>query len=208
MTTLRNTPTRPSSPEAWWRTLCFVTPQLAVSGDLDTSSATTLSRDLAKLLNAGITDIIDTRKEVSDEKAVLKLHPHIRYHHVPTDDDGYGQPGDWFSSGVQAALTAFKDPHRKVLVHCHMGVNRAPSMVFAVLLALDYDPVNALDTIRANRPIAAVLYAEDALAWYHQEYGVHASKAAHDALVTRRWLYDNKVDTGWIISRIATAHFS
>ena len=58
-------------------------------------------------------------------------------------------------------------PDAVVLAHCHMGINRGPSMGFAVLLALGWDAVEALDAVHAARPIAFIAYAEDALRWHH-----------------------------------------
>lgn len=45
-------------------------------------------------------------------------------------------------------------------------------MGFAVLLALGWDPIQALDRIRQCRPIAYVGYAEDALDWWLRRAGV------------------------------------
>jgi hypothetical protein len=52
-------------------------------------------------------------------------------------------------------------------MHCHMGINRGPSLAFAALLDEGWDPVEALDTITRTRPIAFLAYADDALRWHH-----------------------------------------
>ena len=70
--------------------------------------------------------------------------------------------------GVRYAVDAL-EAGGTVLTHCHMGINRGPSLGFAVLLALGWDAVDALDAIRRVRPIAYIAYAEDALRWHHQE---------------------------------------
>ncbi len=57
-----------------------------------------------------------------------------------------------------------------MLVHCHMGINRGPSMAYACLLVLGWDPIEAMTAIRTARPIAAIGYAEDALDWHHRTY--------------------------------------
>ena len=62
-------------------------------------------------------------------------------------------------------------PDAVVLVHCHMGVNRGPSMAYAILLALGWDAVEALNAISAARPIAGVIYAGNALSWWHRTNG-------------------------------------
>jgi hypothetical protein len=72
----------------------------------------------------------------------------------------------WFDEGVAFAREAIESDG-VVLAHCHMGINRGPSMGFAILLALGWDAREALDAIHAARPIAFVAYAEDALRWHH-----------------------------------------
>ena len=51
-----------------------------------------------------------------------------------------------------------------------MGINRGPSMAYAILLALGTDPVEALDTLRGPGP-SPTWYAEDALDWWHRRTG-------------------------------------
>ena len=196
---------RPSSPEEWWRTACFVTPNLLVSGDLDSSSLAVFSEQLEHLIELGVTDIIDVRAEASDEDLVRKLQKNITYHHVATDDDGYARPDAWFESGVTAAVSALNKEGRKVFVHCHMGVNRAPSLTFAIMLALGYGPVESLSAIRAARPIAALIYAPDALAWWHRSTSVTAEQATAEQREVSDWMRAHPIDTNWVISRIANA---
>jgi predicted protein tyrosine phosphatase len=52
----------------------------------------------------------------------------------------------------------------KILVHCHMGVNRGPSMALRLMLEHDPEvlPEDCVIEIRRARPIARILYAEDA----------------------------------------------
>lgn len=196
---------RPSSPEEWWRTACFVTPNLLVSGDLDSSSLAIFFEQLEHLIELGVTDIIDVRAEASDEDLVRKLQKNITYHHIATDDDGYSRPDAWFESGVTAAVSALNKEGRKVFVHCHMGVNRAPSLTFAIMLALGYDPVESLSAIRTARPIAALIYAPDALAWWHRSSSVTAEQAKAEQRQVSDWMRAHPIDTNWVISRIANA---
>jgi hypothetical protein len=49
-----------------------------------------------------------------------------------------------------------------------MGINRGPTMAFAILLATGLDPITALNAIRRARPMAVVHYADDALDWWHR----------------------------------------
>ncbi len=115
--------------------LQFITDRIATGGDLpwrpdDAAHA------LAEWEAVGITHVVDNRAEYSDEALVADLAPRIAYLHNGTDDAGGGQPDEWFDRGVQWARAALAHPSTKVLIHCHMGINRGPSLAFAVLLDL------------------------------------------------------------------------
>src|SRR6476469_9722736 len=75
-------------------------------------------------------------------------------------DTGKRVPAAWFEAEVGRVLAWFEEPDAVVLTHCHMGVNRGPSLGFAVLLGLGLEPVEALQAIQAARPIAYAYYAE------------------------------------------------
>jgi hypothetical protein len=159
----------------WWRRLCEVTPNLVLSGDLHWCEERAISQ-LAEWSEFGITHIIDCRGEHSDKGFVATHAPGIVYHDHGTHDAGGHQDGEWYEEGwflfVQAVLD---NPNAKVLVHCHMGINRAPSLGFFLLLRMGYGPWGALDMIRKARPIAACYYAESA--W--DTYCLH--NTAHEA---------------------------
>jgi protein-tyrosine phosphatase len=163
------------------------------------------SEQLAHLVELGVTDIIDVRAEASDEDLVSRLQAGITYHYIATNDDGYARPDAWFESGVTAAAAALGKEGRKVFVHCHMGVNRAPSLTFAIMLALGYNPVESLSAIRTARPIAALIYAPDALAWWHRSSGATAEQANAEQREVSDWMRAHPIDTNWVISRIASA---
>ena len=90
----------------------------------------------------------------------------------------------WFET-----ITTFAGQHLSagvgVLLHCHSGINRGPSAAFAVLLSIGWDPVEAIELIRTQRPIATVSYAENALDWWHRSSGI-----AHDEHVAVRDRFD------------------
>ena len=83
--------------------------------------------------------------------------------HLGVDDDGDAQQHAWFDEGVTWIEDVLADPAAMVLIHCHMGVNRAPSLMFAALLAAGWEPIAALKRIASACLIAAVLYAADVL---------------------------------------------
>ena len=210
MTSTHSTPTPThnpvvTDPAAWWRTPCEILPWLFLCGDLDTNHPTAGREQLAAWRRLGITDIIDVRVEWSDKGFVMKFEPAIDYHWLGTDDDGRGQSDTWFDSIVAAALTARSNPDGTMLVHCHMGINRAPSAALAILLAEGWDIVEALDQIRSARPIAGILYAHDAIDWWHRRNGSSPEAAAFDHERAAEWFEMNPIDIARIIRSIHRA---
>lgn len=198
---------QPLSPADWWRRLCRIKgTRIFVSGDLPAGTAD-FERQLDHWRAAGITHIIDAREEWSDEKRVAELYPDMTYCWVGTHDDGSGQPDEWFRAGVDAALEALGDPAARIVIHCHMGVNRGPSMAFAVLLAMGWNPVAAAAAIREARPIAAILYAASAIDWFHRQGEVSASEAAQQRAELSEWFEQNDIDVAWVINRIRRAEW-
>jgi dual specificity phosphatase 3 len=173
----------------------FVTPYLAVGGDLDYRSRTLATDQVIELHRAGITHLIDVRVEWSDEDWVAELLPRLQYFHHGIDDAGQLVPPEWFQEGVDFALTGI-DAGGVVLAHCHMGINRGPSLGFAILLALGWDAIDALDAIRAVRPIAFIAYAEDALRWHHQD---DPAALRRDLGRLEMWRRDNDLDVENVI---------
>jgi protein-tyrosine phosphatase len=151
----------------WHRRLCLLTDQIIISGDLSEDPAVAVEQ-IDHWERVGITHVLDTRSEWSDEDLVADLSPGIVYGWIPTDDYGGPQPDMWFDDGVAFAVEALIEPDTVVLVHCHMGINRGPSMAYRILLELGWDPIEALDAIRKARPIADIAYAGDALNHFHR----------------------------------------
>jgi dual specificity phosphatase 3 len=175
--------------------LHFVTAQLAIGGDLSSEDPGLSRLQLAEICELGITHVVDTRMEWSDEEAVAESAPHVRYLHHGMDDAGQQVPHEWFEEAVAWVEAAYEeDPDAIVLTHCHMGINRGPSLGFAVLLAQGWDPVEAISAIRATRPQANVWYAADALDWYHARSGVDADTAAKQRAALEDWREQNQLD--------------
>lgn len=178
-----------------------VTPQLWIGGDLEVTKPTLAFAQLDEIDAAGITDVIDVRLEWDDSAWVTDQKPHIRYHWLGVDDGGQRMPDEWFDEGTAIAIEAIQSGG-VVLAHCHMGINRGPSMGFAILLALGWDPIDALTRIRGRRPIANIWYADDALDWWLRKQGACAvdRAAGHDRIA--QWRRDNYLDVAEVIRKI------
>ena len=190
-------------PADWWRTLCWVTDRIIVTGDLP-SDPVSAAGHLDAWTAAGVTHVVDVRGERSDLMMVADLAPHLTYLWAPTHDHGGAQPDEWFDRTVGWVLDVLADDaDAVVLIHCHMGVNRAPSLTMAVLLSLGFSSLDALDAIRSARPIARILYADQAVDWYHRAIGSPVEVRWADRASVDEWHDRNQVDGSWIISRIA-----
>lgn len=142
---------------------------------------------LAGLRAAGITHIIDNRLEWSDEDFVRQHAPEMTYVWNGQDDAGQAMPDAWFERGVGTALGALAQPGTAVLAHCHAGINRGPSMAFAILLATGVSPVRALTSIRRARPVAAIAYSLDALDWWQRVDGTSRRTAERQRRAVIAW---------------------
>jgi hypothetical protein len=98
----------------------------------------------------------------------------VRYLQHRVADAGQRIGPDWFEDLAVWVSAALDDPDAKVLVHCHMGVNRAPSAVLALLLSQGVGLRPALDAIRKVRPVAVIDYARSALDWHLARTGADA----------------------------------
>lgn len=181
-----------------------VAPRLWIGGDLETSRPALARAQLDELEQAGVTDILDLRLEWDDGPWVAQAKPHLGYRWLGVADAGQRMPDQWFDDGTAHVLARLAEG-TGVLVHCHMGINRGPSMGFAVLLALGWDPVEALDRIRPRRPIAYVGYAEDALDWWLRRTGAGPTSEAADRRRLETWRRQNQLDVVQVIRKVRGA---
>ena len=184
-------------PMAEHANLHFVTPQLAIGGDISAFDDELAGRQFAEICELGITHIIDVRLEWSDLDTFAERAPEIGYLHHGMDDALQAVPLEWFERAVSWIESA--GPDAVVLTHCHMGINRGPSLGFAILLALDWDPVEAIAAIRTARPQANVWYAADALRWHHARTGTDPRTAAEQHAALAAWREAHPLDVVRII---------
>lgn len=198
-------PVRPDNPVQYWRTACWVTDRIALCGDLPTNKSDALAQ-LARWESEGITHEIDLRVEANDGDFVT-ANSSITYIHHGVDDNGGRRDDAWFDVVVGDILEILgSDPGARIVVHCHLGVNRAPSIVFAALLALGWEPLPALRRIRDVRPIAGIIYAVDAVVWHGVTNGLDHEEIATNASRVRRWFARNDLDLSWVIRTLHRRH--
>ena len=178
-----------------------ITDGLFVGGDLPVEEAEA-RQHLDEWLDAGVTYILDVREEWDDSELVAAHASHVGYSHLGTHDDGGAQDPAWFDEGVATARDAVEVDGTGLLVHCHMGINRGPSMAFAILLDRGWEPSPALDAIRAARPIAAISYAEDAVRWHSDRQGQSKKTASAALSEVKGWHRRNGIDLSRVIRQI------
>ncbi len=174
----------------------FITDFLAIGGDLDHDIEKALTQAVELVDIAAITHILDCRSEA--EENLWARFPDVDYCWDGIDDRPQAATARWFERITDWALCAIGGGGT-VLTHCHMGINRGPSAGYAILLCLGWDPIDALDAIRAARPIAHVAFAEDALEWHLEKVAAPTA----DCLTARRriahWRAEHPLDVVRVI---------
>lgn len=191
----------------WWRKPCHITNDIILSGDLS-HKFVEAKQQLAEWRDEGVTHIIDCREEWND-KQIVDEHGHgIEYIWLGTHDRGGSQHGSWYEAGWKHYQRIMEDnPQAKVMVHCHMGVNRAPSMVFYLMIREGYEPTEALSLIRTNRPIAACYYAQSAWITFAEEADISDEELADGINEIDKFFVDNQINLRETIHQIRQVEY-
>lgn len=163
----------------------FVTSQLLVGAGLHRDQMIAADQ-LVELVQSGVDHIVDVRREHSDERWVKRVWPTMSYLHLGIDDAGQRIPATWFQEGTASVLAAI-EAGGTVFVHCHQGVNRGPSMVLAVMLALGWRVDDALRRLREARPVIRARYASDAVDWHHAAVDADRLTRVRDRECLTQW---------------------
>ncbi len=195
-------PRRPENPHAMWRELCWVDHTLAVSGDLPSNREEALEQ-LRMWEAAGVTDVFDMREE-RDDSDFIHENSRIKCHWFGVDDNDGVRDDQWFKAIRDRAHELFicSTTPRRILVHCHMGVNRGPSALFAIMLTTGWDALEALRRIRDVRPIAGIIYAPDAIRWWARELQYDDEAVEEKVNEVHAWLDRNELDLAYVIRSI------
>ena len=133
--------------------ISFVTPWLAVGGAIVTEE------DVLEILQQGITHIVNCRVGVDDNQL---LRGRTGYLWDPAPDDRKPKPLRWFMDAIAFTKAAIKDPGAKVLVHCTGGIDRSPSIAYAILRSMGHSEAEAEQAVLSGRPEARLPYKQDA----------------------------------------------
>jgi protein tyrosine phosphatase (PTP) superfamily phosphohydrolase (DUF442 family) len=108
--------------------------------------------DYDQLRELGVRLVINMRLE---KRSIIDLHdPPLDFLWLPTvDTPGLVIPIRFLVRGVRAALKTIQ-AGGKVYAHCQRGRHRGAAMGASILIALGYDPDQAIELIKLQRPIA------------------------------------------------------
>lgn len=193
---------RPSDPAWWWHQICFVTPDLAMSGGLSFDRGVALEQ-LRDWESAGITHYIAVHEE-SNDADFIAANSSIEFHHIGVDDWGGRRDPRWFDEISRVAHGVLSDPKNKLMVTCWMGCNRGPSATFAVLLTRGWDALPALRAIRTVRPIAGTIYAADAVEWWTRCNGGDDNDVSIARNEVDEWFDRHPLDLAYVIEHIGS----
>jgi hypothetical protein len=101
-----------------------------VASNLIVGSAIADMAGVERLKELGVTDVICCAQEWDAIDAKLLASSGINFLAAGTTDDMKPKPASWFLAGIDFARKANGG---RLYVHCNMGINRAPSMTYAIL---------------------------------------------------------------------------
>lgn len=143
--------------------MTWITGRLALGGGICNP------QNMAEVVRAGVTHIIDMQMEFDDTQLA---EPHgIEVLWNPTDDDFQAKPPELFQRGVDFASRALAGEDARVLIHCAAGVHRAAMMTLAVLCSQGWEMQAAMRAIVARRPVVdfADVYVESVERFLQQQ---------------------------------------
>lgn len=141
--------------------LSWVLPRLSVG------SAPQNASDVERLRSLGVTHVLDVREERDlgmDTSGTPRLYEGsgVTYHRTPMHDDGRQQAIASYVDAVRFIGDALAQPNSRVFVHCAAGMYRSPSVIYAALRAMGYDPEAAWRKVVVGRSIARDQYVRGA----------------------------------------------
>ena len=126
--------------------MSWVTGRIAVGGGIWNAE------NMAALVKAGVTHIIDMQIEFDDRPLAAPFGVKVLWN--PIDDDFQPKPPEVFERGVAFAKKALDEPETKLFIHCAAGVHRSPMMALGLLGALGFKMKDAMRIIETRRPEA------------------------------------------------------
>ena len=117
--------------------------------------------DIQELVTSGVTHIVDAQAE-RDDTSLVHLNSGMTVCWDPTQDDGqHPKPVEWTKVAVEFGIAALSQKGTIVLTHCAAGVNRGPSLGYAILRAQGWSALDVVGIIKNKRPQVGMAYRQD-----------------------------------------------
>lgn len=132
-----------------------------ITSQLLTGGGTYDPHEYQEVLSYAVTHVIDCRIESRSHKGWRRYGAHVNYLWTGFDDDFRPKGSSVWAKGIAFGVQALSEGGI-VYAHCAAGMNRGPSMAYALLRAhYRLKPAAAFAAIQAVRPCAGVVYAAD-----------------------------------------------
>lgn len=124
----------------------WITDRIAVGAAIETSE------NMQAVAEAGITHIINMQIEFDDTSLAAPYKIKVLWNGIYNDFQP--KPAEVFERGVEFGLAALRKQRSKLLIHCTLGMHRAPAMALALLAAMGWPIEVARQVIQKCRPVA------------------------------------------------------
>jgi protein-tyrosine phosphatase len=148
--------------------MTWIMDRIAVGGGIE------CAENMEQVARAGITHIINMQIEFNDSE-LAAVHG-IRVLNNGVYNDFEPKPPELFQRGVEFGTAALRKQNTKLLIHCTLGMHRAPTMALALLCSLGWPLPVARQLIERCRP---VVYFCDNYISSVAEYLASREDAAH-----------------------------
>ena len=125
--------------------LTWIMDRIAIGGGIENTE------NMAEVARAGITHIINMQIEFDDTELARACGIKVLNNGVYNDFEP--KPPELFQRGVEFGTAALRKQNTKLLIHCTLGMHRAPTMTLALLCALGWPLHVARQLIERCRPV-------------------------------------------------------
>jgi len=125
--------------------MTWIMDRVAIGGGIENAE------NMAAVAAAGVTHIINMQIEFDDTE--LAVQHGIKVLNNGVYNDFEPKPPELFQRGVDFGLAALRKRNTKLLIHCTLGMHRAPTMALAILCALGWPLKIARQLIERCRPV-------------------------------------------------------
>jgi protein-tyrosine phosphatase len=125
--------------------MTWIMDRVAVGGGIENAE------NMAEVARAGVTHIINMQIEFDDTELARPYGIKVLNNGVYNDFEP--KPPELFERGVEFGSRALRKQNSKLLIHCTLGMHRAPTMTLALLCALGWPLPVARQLIERCRPV-------------------------------------------------------